>query len=458
MGITSRLAAFALETKFTDLPEPVIECSKEQMLNAAGIGLAGVAELEGRAITKYVQERGGTATCTILGANFKSTPENAALANGTMVHALDFDENVERRANHPSNEMFPTVMAIGEHVGASGRDVVAAFAVGCEVSTKLGAAGDFDEQFPSIVRFSWNPQPVAGVFGATASAAKLLGLNQEQLENAFGLACSQASGLLVNTNGSSSKPLQAGVAAMKGILCATLAQRGMTGARDGIEAERGFLEAFRRDRTIDENGFIGRIGNPYDVIDPGVRLKIYPCGSYTHVSLEAILRLIEAEDIKAEDVRAIEVSVPPRWGMTGAAIPHPQTGTQARFSMAYVMSVALVYGPPQIHHFTNEAIKDPWLLALLDLVTVVTNERPTPTATRPSTVTITLADGRVVSHRAEFAKGHRNNPASEADLEAKFEACTREVLPADRIRPTIEQFRSLDTIADVRPLFASLGG
>jgi len=197
VGITSRLAAFVVETTYDDIPGEVVERSKEQMLNAAGIGLAGVAELEGQVITNFVQDRGGAATCTILGAPFRSTPEYAALANGTMVHALDFDENVERRANHPSNEMFPTVMALGEHLGASGRDVVAAFALGCEVSTKIGAAGDLDDQFPSITRYGWNPQPVAGVFGATAAAARLLGLDQEQLENAFGLAASQASGLAV---------------------------------------------------------------------------------------------------------------------------------------------------------------------------------------------------------------------------------------------------------------------
>jgi 2-methylcitrate dehydratase PrpD len=457
-GITSRLAAFVVRTDFDALPPEVVERSKEQMLNAAGIGLAGLAELEGQVITQFVQDRAGTPTCTVLGAPFRSTPEYAALANGTLVHALDFDENVERRANHPSNEMFPTVMAVGEQVGASGPDVIAAFALGCEVSTKIGAAGDLDEQFPSITRHGWNPQPVAGVFGATAAAAKLLGLTQEQLENAFGLAASQASGLLVNTNGTSSKPLQAGIAAMKGILCATLAGRGMTGARDGIEAERGYLDAIRRDRDIDADEFIGRLGNPYDVIDPGVRLKVYPCGSYTHVSLEAMLRLIEEHGVQADDVAAIEVAVPPRWGMTGAAIQHPETGTRAKFSMAYVMAVALVYGPPRIEHFTNEAIRDPKLVRLLDRVTVVTTEKPTERATRPSTVTVTLTDGRILSHRAEFAKGHRHNPVTQADMDAKFEACVRGRLPADLVRPTITAFRTLDALADVRPLFASLGG
>jgi len=455
-GITSRLAAFALGTASEDVPSAVIERSKEMMLNAAGIGLAGVREPEGPAIVDFIRERGGNPSCSVIGSDVRTTPEYAALANGTLVHVLDFDENIERRSNHPSNVMFPTVMAIGEFMGSSGRDVVAAFAIGCEVSTKLGAAGDLDEQFPRLPTYGFTAQAVTGTFGATAAAGRLLGLTRDELENAFGLACSQAAGLLVN-HGTSSKPVQAGTTAMKGILCATLAQRGMTGARDGIEAERGFLEAFRRDREVDEDEFVQRLGNPYDVIDPGVRLKVYPCGSYTHVSLEAMLHLIREYDIQATEVRAIEVAVPPRWGMTGAAIQHPETGIAAKFSMAYVMAVALVYGSPQIGHFTDEAVKDPALISLLDLVTVVTTERPTERATRPSRVTVTLGDGRVVSHRAEFAKGHRNNPVTAADMDAKFKACVRGVLADDQVRPIIARFRELDSIADVRPLFASLG-
>ena len=301
-GITSRLAEFALGTASEDVPSAVIERSKEMMLNAAGIGLAGVREPEGPTIVEFVRERGGNPSCSVIGSDVRTTPEYAALANGTLVHVLDFDENIERRSNHPSNVMFPTVMAIGEFMGSSGRDVVAAFAIGCEVSTKLGAAGDLDEQFPRLPTYGFTAQAVTGTFGATAAAGRLLGLTRDELENAFGLACSQAAGLLVN-HGTSSKPVQAGTSAMKGILCATLAQRGLTGARDGIEAERGFLEAFRRDRGVDEDEFVSRLGNPYDVIDPGVRLKVYPCGSYTHVSLEAMLHLIREHDIQATDVR-----------------------------------------------------------------------------------------------------------------------------------------------------------
>jgi 2-methylcitrate dehydratase PrpD len=455
VGVTSRLAGFAVNTTFEDLPAPVVAISKEMMLNAAGIGLAGSEEREGQIITEYVKAMGGRPASTVIGASFRSSPESAALANGTMVHVLDFDENVERRANHPSNAMFPTVMAIGEHLGCSGQAVTAAFAVGCEVSTKLGAAGDLDAQFPRISGFGWHPQGVTGTFGATAAAGKLLGLDQAQMENAFGLACSQAAGLQVNF-ATSSKSLHPGSAAMRGIMCATLAQKGFTGARNGIEGERGFFEAYRRDRNLDDDEFIERLGTPYDVIDPGLRLKIYPCGSLAHVSLEAILYLVGEHKIQYEQVQAIRVSVPRRWGLTGSAITHPQTGLEGKFSMAYCMAVAVVYGTPQLQHFTDQAVRDPKLVSLLDKVTVVTDEVPTATASRPSTVTITLNDGREVSRREEYAKGDRHKPVTAKDIDDKFATCSHHLLGPELMKEVILRFRTLDEIRDVRPLFASL--
>ncbi len=456
MGFTSHLATFALETAFPDIPANVVDRSKEMMLNAAGIGLAGSSEEEGRTIAKYVRDMGGAPICTVLGSTFRTSPELAALANGTMVHVLDFDENVDRRGNHPSNVMYPTVMALGQSLRRSGSDVVSAFAVGCEVSTKLGAAGDLDEQFPRSAGFGWHGMAVFGTFGATVAAGRLLGLDQDQMENALGMACSQAAGLQVN-HGTSSKSLQAGSTAMRGIMCATLAQRGFTGAKHGIEAEEaGFFAAYRRGNDVDEDEFFGRLGNPYDVIEPGVRIKIYPSGSLTHVSIEAMLRLIEEHKLNADQVRSIRVSVPARWDGSVYPVMRPVTGLEAKFSLGYCMAVCLVHGAPQMHHFTDEAVRDPGVLAVIDRVTVDTNEQPTERASRPSTVAITLTDGREISYRAEFARGHKSNPVTDTEIHAKFAACSQSVLTPIEVARVIREFRRLDKLPDVEPLFTSL--
>ena len=194
MGLTGRLAEFIVNTSVADLPQNVVEKSKQMMLNAAAAGLAGSVQKEGQIITRYVQQMGGRPDCTVIGTGLRSSPVNAALANGTMVHVLDYEEAILRRGNHPSNVMFPTVMALGQQKSLPGGEVVAAFAVGCEVSTKLGAAGDLDSMRPAMGRHGWFQTSVAGSIGAAAAAGKLLGLDQEQMENALGVAVSQAAG------------------------------------------------------------------------------------------------------------------------------------------------------------------------------------------------------------------------------------------------------------------------
>lgn len=455
MGITSRLARFVVETSFPDIPGDVVERSKEMMLNAAAVGLAGSTEDEGRIIVEYVREVGGRPECTLLGARTRSSAPSAALANGLMVHVLDYDENVQRRSNHPSNAIFPTVMAMSERLAASGEQALASFAIGCEVSTKIGAIGDLDELFSRIYRNGWHVEGVGGAIGAAAAAGKLLGLDQERMENAFGMAVSQASGVQANY-GTSAKSLHCGQAAMHGIMSATLAKRGFTGARNAIEDPKGFLACYRGDRDVDEDGFVSRLGRPYDIIDPGVRLKLYPCASATHTSVDAALHLVREHRFRLDDVRAVRVSVAPGVA-TREAFARPATGLEAKFSMSYCVAVALAYGAPRMEHFSDEAVRDPTVGALLDRVSTSADEVPTRDMPRPSTVTVTLADGRRLTYRQRYPRGHPDDPMTAAELDAKVASCAGRVLSLDAVRRVIAGFRGLDTMADVTPLFASLG-
>ena len=454
MGLTSRLAAFAVNTSFSDIPGDVIEKSKEMMLNAAAVGLAGSKQKEGQIITEYVQQIGGEPQCTIMASGIRSSPVNAALAHGTMVHVLDYEEAILRRANHPSNVLFPVVLPLGEQMGLPGREVVTAFAVGCEVSTKLGAAGDLDVVQPTMGRYGWFTTSVAGAIGGAAAAGKLLGLNQEQMENALGVAVSQASGVSL-VYGASTKSFQCGQAAMNGVMSAMLAQKGFTAARNVIEDSEGFLGCFRRDTNVDEDQFIHSLGNPYDVIDPGVALKLYPCGSATHTSIDAILYLIEQHNITPEQVQSVSVAIPPNMVMP---FTQPETGLQGKFSITYGMVAALLHGQPRIHHFTDEEVNNSQVRDLLDRITVETTEQSTMEVSRPSTVTITLTDGRQLSHRVEHPRGHPTNPLSREELDAKFEYCSSEILSPERIQAAIDQFRRLEELPNVAPLAAILGG
>ena len=226
MGFTHRLAQFALDNNsFDRLPAEVVDRSKEMMVNAAAVALAAAAQPEGRTLTQFVQEMQGNGKCTIIGMGLRTSPIYAALANGTMIHLLDFDDEIFQRGVHPSSTVLPVVLALGELNGYAGKDVLSAYALGCEVIAKLGGICD-----PV-----WPLDSVAGNIGATVAAALLLGLEGGQIEGALGIACGEAGGIQANL-ATGSRALQCGRAAMNGIMAATLAQRGFTGATGSATA------------------------------------------------------------------------------------------------------------------------------------------------------------------------------------------------------------------------------
>jgi 2-methylcitrate dehydratase PrpD len=496
MGITSRLAEFVLHTSFEDLPSEVVVRCKDMMLNAAAVALAGAAQPEGQALTSFAQEMRGNGKCTIIGMGLRTSPVYAALANGVMVHLLDFDDEVIGCGSHPTSCIFPVVIALGEMNGYSGKKVLAAFALGCEVATKLGALAGLqatgcglqsltpvptsrDAPSPSEMERGlggeahpgWHLDGIFGTIGATAAAGKLLGLDQTQLENAFGIAAGAAGGVWANF-GTPAESFQYGRAAMNGVVAAMLAQKGFTAARGALEDPGGLLDCClplasppapspssmgRGFGGEAEEAFFAQLGNPYQVVHPGIALKVYPCEAASHATIDAVLQLRQQYRITPGQVASVGVSVTPQ---VASLLPcsHPRTGWEARVSLEYVVAVALVDGQPLIDHFTDGAVGDSRLQELMARVAVTPTEIPTKLIPRPSTVTLTLANGRVLCQRVDFARGHPELPLTAEELNAKFLYCTRYILPPDHIEGAIGQFRDLENIQDITALASILGG
>ncbi|MFB3092484.1 MAG: MmgE/PrpD family protein [Dehalococcoidia bacterium] len=456
MGITSRLASFVVDTTFSDIPGNVVLMSKQMMLNSAAAGLAAAGEAAVDTTIQLVEEMGGKPECTIMGRGIRSSSLYAALANGVMMDLPDYEGAVRRRVSASSRVVSPAAMALGERMAVPGREVLLAFALGCEVSTKVGAAGDLDELIrPRMVDYGWHLAAVVGVIGAAAAAGKLLGLGQNEMESALGIAVSQASGLQMNA-GSAVTPFENGKAAMNGIMAAILAQKGLAGAPNAIETKYGFFDCYRRDKNVDEDEFFRALANPYDVIDPGMLLKFYPCGSHTATAVEATLHLKEQHNITPEQVQSVRAAVVEPHG--GTLIRAPETGLEGKKSIKYCMAVSLVHGRPRLHHFTDEAVHDPKVRAVMDRITWEATEQPTKEVPSPSAVTITLDSGQEVSHRAKYEKGHPGNPLTQQELDGKFAECSRNKLSLDHIKEAIDRFHHLDELPDVAPLIALLGG
>ncbi len=478
------IAKFALEQcPFEELTPAVIAVSKEMMVNAAAVGLAGAAQQDGLIVTRFVQEMGGNGKCTIIGKGLRTSPVNAALANGLMIHLLDFDDEVVSSRSHPGSVVFPAVMAVGEMNGCSGREALAAFALGCELASKLSPVTAPDGLGVATGRAGLE----AGVIGAAAAAGRLLRLNREQLEQALRLASVDPPGLPAG-------PVAAGLpgpgwidrggayrqgrAAMSGVMAAMLAGQGLTipgsgwdflGSRSGVSRRSGEGEDSKYDNDgsdlhkgdnseVDrEAALLAALGNPFDVVSPGVALKLYPCASYAHTAIDAALQLMQQYRIDPEEIASVRVGVTPA-ALAYLPFPTPGNGWEARYCLSYIVAVALIYGHPLIDNFTDAAVQDARVRRMMDRVTVEANETPTQLIPNPASIILTRSDGRQLQHRVEYARGQRELALTPEELDAKFLYCSRYILPPDHIEEAVTRLRDLENIENTTGLFSVLGG
>jgi 2-methylcitrate dehydratase PrpD len=458
VGFTRRLVQFAQDNfDFDSLSPQLVSQSKDMMLNAAAAALAAAAQPEGETITQFVQEMRGNGRCTIIGRGMRSSPVLAALANGLMVHLLDFDDEVIPRGSHPSGAIFPVVMALGEMNGYSGRDTLTAFILGCEIAGKLGTLVN-PETESSKAMFSppRRQDASAGTIGATIAAGLLLGLDSDQFDYALGMASGGASGIGANLP-TAGRALQCGQAAMNGVMAALLAQKGYTAARGSLESPGGLLgQQGERSEAVQREFWEG-LGSPFDIIHPGITLKLYPCASASHTSIDAVVQLMQQYRIGPSQVESVLVSITPQ---TQELLPFatPRNGWEARACLSYLVAAALMHGHPLIDFFSDAAVQDTGVRNMMDRVTVVTDRDPAAVGLHPSQVTITLADGSQLRQQVDFARGQPELPLDSDELDAKFLYCTRYILPPDHIQEAIESFRDLDNIENITGMTSVLGG
>lgn len=238
MEVTRELAKFVHDTEFEDIPAGIAEKGKECFLDWQGVALAGTTDPIADIITAYVREAGGREEASVIGSNIRTNRANAALANGVLGHALDFDDYHDETVIHASAACVPAILAVAEEQCLSGREVLNAMIIGIDVCIRVGLGlGDYHYQR------GWHTTATAGVFGATAGVAKLLRLDVDQIVDAFGISGTLSSGLR-QVFGTMTKPLHAGKVSLDGVMAGLLAQKGFTSSKEIIEGELGLLEVF----------------------------------------------------------------------------------------------------------------------------------------------------------------------------------------------------------------------
>ena len=388
---TATLAAYVAALKFDDIPQDVLARAKVLTLDFLGSAIRARRDAESTPsllATLQALSLDTDGDATVFGDARRRTPAVAALLNGAFGHSLDFDDTHADSSLHPSAPVVPAAFAVGELVGASGRDVLTAIVAGYEVCCRLGNALDPTSHYAR----GFHPTATAGTYGAAAAAAKLYGLGAEQIVSAFGVSGSQAAGSLqFLVNGAWNKRYQVGAAAMNGVVAATLAKNGFLGSSESVEGIHGLLVGYTD--TPHPDKAVADLGRVDETMKIGV--KPYPSCRYTHAAIDALIAMRRKHNLTPEQVKKVEVGLH-RNGITltgdAATKRHPSSIVGGQFSMFFTGALALDQGSFGWDDYAR--LGDPAIDALADRFDVVQDAR-LEGKTHPfgARVSITTEDG-----------------------------------------------------------------
>ena len=347
MGATETIAKWIVNTTYEDIPPDAIRVASESCFDLLGVILAGSTQPVGEIIQQYVTDLGGSPDATVLASGLQTSLPNTALANGTMGHALDYDDF--GGFGHPTVAIFPALLALGEHIGATGRDLMEAYVVGCEVGLAVSHATRYNQ-----MDRGFHSTAVIGHLASAMACSKLLKLDEHQTTMALGMAGSMAGGLIHNF-GTMTKPLHAGLVCRDGVMAAQLAQRGLTSGERIMEHPLGFAATVLGQGIYDLDEMAENLGKPFRTQDALI-IKKYPCCGGNHSMLDSLFSLMREHNFSYEDVASAEVDQPYLSIVT--MYGEPEGPLQGKFSSRYNVAAALVDNQIAIDTFSDEKIAD----------------------------------------------------------------------------------------------------
>ena len=405
MQVTLTLARYLVDSRWEDIPQRVRHEACRALLNWLGCAVGSCRHEAVERALAAVKHFCGPPQAAILGRAERVDILHAALLNGISSHVLDFDDT-HARAIHPSAPVLPALLAFAEWRKVSGAQLAHAFVLGVEAEERVGLS-----VFPEHYEAGWHITGTAGVFGAAAGAGKLLGLDEQRMAWALGIAATQSAGLQ-EMFGTDCKSLHPGSAAKSGLTAALLAASGFTSSERAIEAPRGFARVLstKFDPAVITEG----LGSRYELTSN--MYKPYACGLVVHAAIDGCIELTRENGLAPDSIEAVELTVGPLVRkLTGN--PAPLTGLEGKFSVYHAAAAAIVHGAAGEAQFSDACVRDPRVVAVRNRVT--TREDPAIGRTE-ARVTIRTRDGRSFDRHVEHALGTLARPMSDADLEAKF--------------------------------------
>ena len=438
MGLTDSIARWIIGTTYDDLPQEAVTAAKRAMLDTLGVSIAGATQPVGRIVIDYTREAGGTQEASVIAGGMMTSLADAAFANGVLAHATDFDDTW-LPVGHPTCTVFPVVLALGEKLGSSGRDIINAFVIGLEIHGKIGI-GHHTPGFHSTGAY--------GVLAAAAAASKMLGLDEWQIRMALAIAASHASGIGKNV-GTMTKPYHSGNAASGGLRAALLAKAGFTGDPEPIDGPRGYADTFM-DGTYDAQATIATLGKPFHVVSPGIGVKKYPTCYLNHRALDAILKLVIANDVRPEQVEEVVVTVPYEGWLNRMDLDF---GLRAKFSLQYNMAEAILSRKIVIESFDDDYVNRPEAREMMERVRLQEDPSiPLEYQDASNPVTLHLKDGGTLYETVDVPHGDWDDLLSQEELLGKYRDNANRVLSPDDVQRTIDLVLGLEGLREIGEL------
>ena len=447
--LTRSLGQFVAALRFEALPQAAVEVVRLGFTDCVATVLAGAAEPVARIVRESLGTRGAKGEARLVfGAERASAPE-AALANGTAGHALDYDDVAI--GGHPSVVLVPAVLAEAEALGTDGRAAVAAYVAGYETWARL-----IERDTDPYHRKGWHPTAVMGPVAAAAAIANLRRLDAEKATMALAIAASMSAGVVANF-GTMTKPFQAGRAAQSGVMAARLAAAGMTASADALEHSVGLLRALSPQGGVDTDTPLDTLGKVWRITEKGLNVKKYPMCYGVHRALDGMLDLVRDHKLTPAAVKEVAVTT----GKTQATMlrnHRPQTGLEAKFSMEFAMASALTAGRAGLSELTDGFVQRPDVQSAMGKVSIATTDtvaEDDPIFAAFDKIDVMLADGkRLTSPELRYARGHWSLPLRPDELWTKFRDCAGTTLQENGAKALFEGLQSLERHGNLRELGA----
>jgi 2-methylcitrate dehydratase PrpD len=450
MTLAHQLAERIHALRFGDLSSTTLEWTSHAFIDTVGCALAGMAEEAPRILMRVPGVAAASGPATIWATDRATSVLDATLINGTASHALDYDDVSGVMGGHPSAMLVPALIALGESLGSSGRDLALAYVVGYETECRIARAVHFHHYDKG-----WHPTATLGIFGTVAAASRLLRLTPDQTAIALGLAASFASGLKANF-GTMTKPLHVGHASRNGLFAAYMAGEGFTANAGAFEHSQGFLDVFNGPGTYDAAKALANWYTPVEcdgIGEPG--LKPYPCCGSTHASIDRALTLTKQHDLRPDEIETIEV-MPHLRRLPHTDNPDPRTPLEAKFSIQYCVARAFTDRAVKLNHFELGAEHDPVVRALLPRIRASAHpDMPKEGQYQwGAEVVVNTKDGRRFASRVDDyeRRGPGGRIMTRDELWIKFSDCAQRVLAHAAIASLFEKMSSVTTIETVTEL------